>query len=196
MAFHNATWDDYTRLLAMAGDGPLRLTYDRGYLEVERPSILHEMLSRSAGDMITTYAMHHGINILMTGSATLKLEAADGGCEADESYYITHFDDFPDAGDIDFAIHPPPDLAVEIDLSPPTAAKALVYQRLGVPEIWRWDGNRLRIERRDQTGRYAEVSDTQELPSFPLNRLAEVLAMGYRERAAAVADYRRAPHGR
>ena len=39
---------------------------------------------------------------------------------------------------------PPPDLTIEIDISSPSVAKEPFYAALGVREIWRSDGSRIR----------------------------------------------------
>jgi Uma2 family endonuclease len=40
---------------------------------------------------------------------------------------------------------PPPDLAVEVDITNPSLDKLPIYAALGVSEVWRYDGQRLRI---------------------------------------------------
>src|SRR5438132_1124947 len=48
--------------------------------------------------------------------------------------------------DIDFEIDPPPDIAVEIDLHRDSISKFSIYAALGVGEVWRYDGDVLRID--------------------------------------------------
>lgn len=40
---------------------------------------------------------------------------------------------------------PPPDLAVEIDITSSSLNRLVIYQALGVPEVWRYDGTQLDI---------------------------------------------------
>ena len=47
--------------------------------------------------------------------------------------------------DIDFAVDPPPDIAVEIDVHHDSLSKFSIYAGLEVPEIWRYDGEQLTI---------------------------------------------------
>jgi Uma2 family endonuclease len=90
------------------------------------------------------------------------------------------------------AVDPPPDLAIEIDLSAPDVEKASVYARLGVPEIWCWRDGRLAVLVRQPGGEYAENSRSVALPDFPLSQLGAALA-GYPqvEPARVVAEFRR-----
>jgi Uma2 family endonuclease len=76
----------------------------------------------------------------------------------------------------DLAVDPPPDLAIEIDISAPEFEKASVYARLGVPEIWRWRHGRLAVLERQSLGGYTERQTSVALPDFPLNELAAALA--------------------
>jgi Uma2 family endonuclease len=80
--------------------------------------------------------------------------------------------------EVNLEIDPPPDLAVEIDLSPPDVEKASIYARLGVAEIWRWRDGRLIVLALQAGGGYAEIKRSIALPDLPLDELAAALA-GY-----------------
>ena len=89
-------------------------------------------------------------------------------------------------------IDPPPDLAIEIDLSPPDVEKASIYARLGVPEIWRWRGGRLNVLALQAGGGYAEIQRSVALPDFPLDELAAALGeYPQADSARAVEAFRR-----
>ena len=57
-----------------------------------------------------------------------------------------------------------PDLAIEIDLSPPDVEKTSIYARLGVPEIWRWREDRLAVLVRQPDGTYTERPQSLAVP--------------------------------
>ena len=40
---------------------------------------------------------------------------------------------------------PPPDLVIEIDITSPSFSKLPIYAQMGIPEIWRYDGERMAI---------------------------------------------------
>jgi Uma2 family endonuclease len=42
--------------------------------------------------------------------------------------------------DLDFAVDPPPDVVVEVDIHHDSTDNYPIYAALGVPEIWRYDG--------------------------------------------------------
>jgi Uma2 family endonuclease len=174
LTLRGVPWSLYERLLALVGDGLPRMTYDRGALELEMPSRTHEALKWIAGRFIEAYAEESGIDYEATGSTTWRRQTIEGGLEADESYYIQNYGRVR-GREVDLAVDPPPDLAVEIDLSPPDVEKASVYARLGVPEIWRWRDGRLTVLARQPGGDYAERQQSLALPDFPLDELAAAL---------------------
>lgn len=196
LTLRGVPWSVYAQLLALVGNGLPRMTYDRGMLEMEMPSKRHEALKWVAGGFITAYLEEAGIDFDPAGSTTWRRETIEGGVEADESYYIQNYERVR-GREVDLAVDPPPDLAVEIELSPPDVEKASVYARLGVPEIWRWRDGRLVVLVRQDGGEYAEQPRSIAVPEFPLSELADALA-GYPkvEPARAVADFRRRLRGR
>ena len=63
------------------------------------------------------------------------------------------------------AIDPPPDLAIEIDITKRTRFNN--YERLGVPELWRYNGERLEINVL-QGSEYVESSQSRLFSQFNL----------------------------
>lgn len=71
---------------------------------------------------------------------------------------------------IDLAIDPPPDLALEIDITTRRDHRS-IYAALRVPELWRFDGARLHIHCLCGDA-YIETERSDQFPDFPL---AEVI---------------------
>ena len=67
-------------------------------------------------------------------------------------------------GSDDIADYPNPDLAIEVDISRPQVDHAGIYAALRVPEVWRFDGRELVIERLTAEGTYVAVQ-TSGFPS-------------------------------
>jgi hypothetical protein len=57
--------------------------------------------------------------------------------EADECYYIVNKMLLDSKGFLDLKKDPPPDLAIEAEISETSIPKKPIYARLGVPELWR-----------------------------------------------------------
>ncbi len=69
------------------------------------------------------------------GSTTFNNEAMGQAVEADTCFYIEHEADVRGRPSIDLAVDPPPDLAIEIDLTVWTRLPN--HELLGVPELCR-----------------------------------------------------------
>ena len=92
-------------------------------------------------------------------SATLMNEKVKKGTEADDCFYIQHASQVI-GKDIDLDIDPPPDLAIEVDITSPSLKKFPIYAALGVPELWRY--------KRGQTIFYQLVDNEYEETSHSL----------------------------
>lgn len=67
---------------------------------------------------------------------------------------------------------PPPDLALEIEISRSALDRMEIYARLGVPEVWRYSGRRLRVLLLKRDGSYRE---SRRGLSFPFLDARELL---------------------
>ena len=65
-------------------------------------------------------------------------------------------------------IDPPPDLAIEIDVTSRTHPS--IYEALGVPELWQFDQGKLQINVL-QDGSYALVAESPNFRGFPLGEV-------------------------
>lgn len=142
----DVSWETYEQLLSNyeAGGGP-RFTYDRGMLEIMSPSSEHEELSEIITQLIYILAEEWNIEYRSFGSTTFRREKLETGFEPDACFYIQSVDRISGVKNLNLAVHPPPDLAVEVDITSPSLNKLPVYARIGVPEIWRYDGRRLTV---------------------------------------------------
>src|SRR5947199_5995008 len=77
--------------------------------------------------------------------------------------------------DIDLTTQPPPDLAIEVEVTHSADDAVAAWGRLGVPEVWRLDAHRWTLAfglRRDD-GTYAPAARSA---AFPVLEPADVLA--------------------
>jgi Uma2 family endonuclease len=187
----NISWNTYSLLLNEIGDAPIRLTYDRGLLEIEVPSQEHEKLKEFIGDLVKMALMNLDLDFMPLGSTTWTRRDIDRGLEADDCFYILNYAKVRNKP-VDLAVDPPPDLAIEIDLTSSSIDKLGIYARLQVPEVWRVRSN-LQIEflSLDSDAKYAGTSESKVLPQLSaeiVNQYLGVLvAEGY---AAAIRKFR------
>jgi len=145
LVLRDVPWGDYERLLGLFADRPLRLTYDRGTLEIMAPLSIHERYKMLIGRMIDVMTLEWGLRVVAVGSATFRREEAGRGLEPDQCYYLSNAGKVADWSRIDLDVDPPPDLAVEIDVTSDSTLRMNVYAALKVPEVWRFDGERLDV---------------------------------------------------
>ena len=145
---HYISWETYQRLLADHEDSSApRFAYDRGMLEITSPLAEHEEPNRAIALLVEVVAEELGLDLRNLGSTTLKREDARRGVEPDSCFYIQNEPRVRGKTGIDLALDPPPDLVVEINITSPSLDKLPIYARLGVPEVWRYDGKGVTILR-------------------------------------------------
>jgi Uma2 family endonuclease len=144
--FKNISWQTYRSLVKDFEQQPaMRLTYDQGTLEIRMPLDPHETYKKLLGRLVEALTEELGIEIRSLGSRTCDREDLARGLEPDQCYYIQNEPLVWDKEQIDLTVDPPPDLAIEIDISSSSLDRFNIYIGLGVPEVWRYDGQTLTI---------------------------------------------------
>lgn len=159
-------WEAYEALLRTWQDRRVRLTFDEGSLEIMSPLHRHEQYGRLIGRFVEMYTIGRKIPLHSGGSTTFKKEAKKRGLEPDESYWIQREAAMRGRKDFDIDRDPPPDLGIEIDITSSSLDRMRIYATLGIPEIWRYDGERLTIYLRDGPESYAESDVSRALPEL------------------------------
>jgi Uma2 family endonuclease len=168
-------WEAYVAFTEMLGDRPIRVTYDRGEMEVMSPSNRHENRKRLLGRLIEELTMELDIDIASGGSTTFCREDLERGLEPDECYWIEHEPIVRGREDIDLEKDPPPDLALEIEISRSALDRMSIYAALGVPEVWRWDGKKLTVHVRTTRGTYRKSDRSKAFPFLPVTEFVGFL---------------------
>jgi Uma2 family endonuclease len=164
---HDTSWETYERLLAEHGESTgTRFTYDRGTLEIMSPSLKHERLNDVIADSFKAVADEMGVDFVGAGSTTFRREDLDRGFEPDSCFYIANADRVRDQDEIDLDRDPPPDLVIEVDITSPSLPRFPIFAAVGVPEVWRYDGARLRIFRLAGDG-YGPAEESAALRGVP-----------------------------
>jgi Uma2 family endonuclease len=140
------SWQSYQSLIIDFEREPaMRLTYDRGTLEIRMPLAPHETYKKILGRLIEAATEELNLEIRSLGSLTCSREDLAKGLEPDQCYCIQNESMVRGVEQIDLAKFPPPDLAVEIDITSSSLDRFSIYAALKVPEIWRYDGQLLVI---------------------------------------------------
>lgn len=180
------SWNTYEALLRETDRLGTRLTYDRGVLEIMAPSREHERIKTLLGWMLETTAAVMDMSISVAGSTTLKEQLKQRGIEPDECYYIANESRVRDHDNLDLAVDPPPDLAVEVDISRSSIDQLPIYAEFGVPEVWICDGETIQVHALQEDGQYRRQSRSLSFPFLPLEQLQRFLNERHRVGDAAI----------
>ena len=136
---YDIDWKTYTRLLRVfeRSGRRLRLTYDRGTLEIMSPLWVHEAHAKLLGRFIDVLTEELNLPCRLGGSVTLRRRKKQRGLEPDNCYWIASTPLLQGKRHLDLRIDPPPDLAIEVDVTSSSLNRMGIYSALGVPEIWR-----------------------------------------------------------
>jgi Uma2 family endonuclease len=176
------SWQTYQSLLRELSDRRLRLTYNRGFLEIMALSPEHEIYKKLLGRFVEIIAEELKISIYPLGSTTFNRPDLSSGLEPDECFYIQHQAAVKGKRKIDLSHDPPPDLAIEIDMNCSAKNRLEAFANIGVPEIWRFDGLSLIIYRL-QNKEYIPSKQSLIFGTLPIDKIDYFLL------EAGVVDY-------
>jgi Uma2 family endonuclease len=178
LVLYGVSWTEYTRMLRAFERRPgFRLTYDRGTLEIMSPVLDHEIDADLLGRFVVVLTEELGLPIMAGRSTTFRRRRMQRGLEPDHSWWIAHEPQIRGKRRVDLRVDPPPDLAVEIDITHHAINRMAIYARLGVPEVWELDAQGLTFHVLQPNGRYAEQTHSLSFPLFTPADLASHLAL-------------------
>ncbi len=169
------TWETYERLITEHGERcGTRFTYDEGVLQIMVVSSRHERPNRTLATLVEVLAEEWGVDIARLGSMTFKRKDLQKGFEPDSCFYIQHADAIHGTQEIDIAVDPPPDLSIEVDITSGSLNRFHIFAAVGIPEVWRFDGNRVAIFRLESGG-YVEAPNSLAFPPVSAEILTHFL---------------------
>jgi Uma2 family endonuclease len=168
---YDVGWSRYTRLLKDLDDRHVRLTYDQGTLELMTLSHKHEVCNHLLGRFFETLTEELNVVIKGGGSTTFRRRDRRRGLEPDLCYWIANEPRVRGKDVIDLRRDPPPDLAIEIEITRSALDRMGIYAALGVPEVWRFDGRVLQAFRLGPEGKYVACERSPMFPFLPLDKI-------------------------
>jgi Uma2 family endonuclease len=160
-----------------AGRAGVKIAFDRGELEIMVVGGTHERLKKVVALLVEAWVAETGGEYLPSGGMTHKRADLEKGFEPDECYYVQNWKKVAGMRDIDLAKDPPPDLAVEIEVSRTVLDRLPIYSAFKIPEVWRYNGSRLTVLLLQTDGSYSESPNSVALPTLPLADLPRFLAL-------------------
>jgi len=175
VVLHDVSWQAYEAYLADPEVGHLRLTYDHGTLELCARLWSHERTRVVLRFLIVQAMCRWRIKANSLGLTTLKREDLQYGLEPDDSLYVDNRKRVSKHTGIELPRDPPPDLAVEVDIIGSCLDRPAIYAALGIPELWRCDGESIRVYRLRPDATYEPCARSLSFPALPLEGVAAVL---------------------
>lgn len=171
ICLHDIDWQEFEQVLLDLGEKrATRIAYFDGDLEIRMPLPEHERPKVLISHLLVVLLEELDLPWESLGSSTFKKQSMKAGIEPDDCFYIANSKAMIGKKRLDLTIDPPPDLAIEVDLSSPTQISA--YEALGVSEIWRYRNGKLAIFVLAE-GHYVESSHSLIFPTLPV---AEVIS--------------------
>jgi Uma2 family endonuclease len=168
---YNVSWETFEALLRDTGeDRGSRFAYDCGTLEIMTPLFEHENPKIQFDRLILVLVEELGREIKSAGSTTLKRRLANRGIEPDNCYYIQTESRVRGRETLNLETDPPPDLAIEIDITSSSVNKLGIYSALGITELWIYDGQDLKFYQLVE-GQYIECNFSI---AFPLVSVSDI----------------------
>ncbi|MGJ5631603.1 Uma2 family endonuclease [Nostoc sp. CALU 1950] len=172
---YDISWQQFENLLKDLGEHrAARLAYDRTTLEIMTPLPEHEHYKEVIGDLVKEIADVLDLDYESYGSTTWKRESRMAGVESDNCFYFQNEVAIRGRLDLDLKQDPPPDLALEIDITSKSLNRFPIYARLGVPELWCYDSGELKIYHL-QDGEYVESENSLVFPTLAIRDLPKLI---------------------
>jgi Uma2 family endonuclease len=163
-------WEQFEAILEVLGEQRnTRIVYSKEILEIMSPLPAHERPHRIIGYLVTTLLNAQGREWEDFGSTTFKHPEKRVGLEPDTCFYIQNAPQVRGCMEtVNLAVYPPPDLAIEADVTSQTTLEA--YEKIGVPEVWIYHDGTLSIYvLRGEV--YVPSTSSPTFPNLPIQEL-------------------------
>ncbi len=172
VVLHGVSWQEYESHLADPEIGHLRHTYDRGAFELCARLWDHERTKMVLFYLLFRAMCYWELNAFCVGSTPLLREDLRRGLAFDLSYYVKS-EKRPKLVCSPHALNePPPDVAVEVEVVKSSLDRPSICAALGVPELWRCNGESISVYRLRPDGAYEWCEQSPTFPLLPLKMLS------------------------
>ncbi len=142
--FENTSWQEFETILNELGERrSSRVAYNNGKLEIMTPLPEHETNKKIISYFVEILLEEFELEFWPLGSTTFKTKSMGKGIEPDDCFYIKNEALVRGKKRLDLSTDPPPDLAIEIDLT--STSNLEIYAALKVTELWRFENGKLEI---------------------------------------------------
>lgn len=167
VTIQDVSWQEFESILGELGEKrSARIAYSQSTLEIMVPLPEHEKPKDIISDIVKILLKKTGRKYEPFGSTTFKRENI-AGVEPDACFYIQNYQSMISRRRLE-PNDPPPDLAIEMDVTSKTTLDA--YEAIAVPELWIYDSSKLTIYLL-QNGNYLKSDLSPTFPNIPLTQI-------------------------
>ncbi|MEL6139336.1 MAG: Uma2 family endonuclease [Cyanobacteria bacterium J06626_23] len=177
VVLRNVDWPQFEAILTDLGEARRsRVAYYARTLELRMPLPEHERAIVIISDLLKIL-----LDVLVgewesLRSSTFRNVKMQAGVEPDDCFYIHNYAAIVGKKRLDLAVDPPPDLVLEVNMTSMTQVSA--YEALGVPEIWRYQNQQLKVFVLRSQG-YVESANSPALGGFAdIDQISNYVNMG------------------
>ncbi len=165
------TDDQFVAFSEALGDRFLSLADDGDRFESLSPGRTHERRTRLIGQPVEQLTLELNIPLESGGSTTFRNQFVKRGLDPDDCLWVQHCEDILGVEDWKAELHPPPDPAIEIDVTSSSIDRQGIDAKLGVPELWQSDGKSLRVLHLNESGEYNVAEQSLAFPCLTVSNL-------------------------
>lgn len=173
----DVSWDFYKRFCDEIGERPLQLSFTEGMLQIMVTNPPHEFYKKVLAKLLEVTVLECNIPVRSGGNMTFQRDDLKKGFEPDECWWIANERIARGKSKFNWEKDPPPDLAIEIEISHSLVNRISIYAAIGVPEIWRFNGKELRFCLLQENGEYLENESSLSIPFLKPGDLLPYLAL-------------------
>ena len=163
----NVNWQEFEAILQELGEKrSSRVVYSHNTLEIMVPLPEQELSTDLISDLIKMLLKFLGKRYESFSSTTFKKEGI-AGVEPDACFYIKNYQQMINRRRLE-PNDPPPDLAIEVDVTSQTTLAA--YEALEVPELWIFTLGKLGIYL-FENGKYILSETSPNFPNIPISEI-------------------------
>lgn len=144
LILRQVSWKEFEAILEEMGEHRAsRVAYYQGVLEIRMSLPEHETKKELISDFVKILLDELELDSQTFGSTTFKRPEMAAGIEPDNCFYIQNAALMIGKQRVNLSVDPPPDLAIEVDVTSKTKLDA--YLTLAVPELWIYTEGKLQI---------------------------------------------------
>jgi Uma2 family endonuclease len=180
VVLENVTWADYEAQLRIIGDRHVRVNFDSGRMELMSPLRRHGNDGSLLSWMVQEIVLELDIQVEIADPVTLKRHDLEKGVEPDRLFYFgANAAKVQERREFDFTVDPPPDLVIEVDITSSSVPRLPIFAALGIPEIWRIDGDdELEFLHLQADGTYQARPQSRAFPALRVSEASRFLEAG------------------